>query len=246
MVDAVSSTSVAHSVCSAIEERRSGWCPRRNERACPPAMARGRPRQSLIRARNLAESSTEPLDVTETLGGRPRSRGRCPREEPVLVSDGEEGAVLLDVRHHACNPRPKPRFERTRSARTGCSWARSSSARSSSRAARDGVLVLEVVVDCAHRDARAGRDVLETCPMETALGEDDLGRVEDCVAEEGAGLVATTREGRGVHRVNRCSFEPRAQARRVTCRRRAQSSSHLRRPTRPTLPRVRPPAGRHP
>ena len=66
------------------------------------------------------------------------------------------------------------------------------------------VLVREVVVDGADRDARALGDVLDARAVEAALGEHGLGRVEDGVAEEGARLVAATRQpvGARVHRMN--------------------------------------------
>src|SRR5579884_3300546 len=157
-----------------------------------------------------AEHGAKFLHVTQTARAEPGARGGRPREQPVLVRDGEERAVTLDVGEHACDAGLEPATEPLGVVSARAQLTEQLFGPFLEQRREHVVLLREVVVHGPHGDARPGGDVLDARAMEALLGEHRLGGVEDRVPEEGARLLSASGEsiGRLVHCMNRGSPRP--------------------------------------
>lgn len=119
-----------------------------------------------------------------------RGRGRRAAEQSVLARELEERPARRDVREEPLDARLEPRAVIGGIARRGGERLEEAHGALVEERAEDVLLLLEVVVDRADREAGARGDVLHARRGEAALGEHLLCGIQDGRAPERARLVA--------------------------------------------------------
>ena len=198
------------------EEVHDGGCPPthvgisfdergQQERAERPAQETGERiasnRFEIARRDPLVDEGTkhrsELLDVAQSARCGPGGRNSRAGKEPLFVGNGEKGPVFLDASEHSSDAHLEPLAELLRVLSFGFQLGDEFLGPLLEQGAEYVVFVGEVVVDGAHRDSRARRDVLNAGAAKTALGKDQFGRVEDAASQERTRLGATSRQADG-------------------------------------------------
>ena len=107
--------------------------------------------------------------------------------------------MRLDVGQDPRDPRAQSDVERTAVVLNGVELRNHFLGALLQQGSQHVVLVLEVVVDGSHGDARSFGDVLDARAVKPSLRKYRLGRIEDRVAEERACLVAPPQRRLDVH-----------------------------------------------